>query len=75
MRRIVVLVYANARATAPVAAVSLIVHLDYRFASCGNDVARVKHHACDGVVVGIGVEDRTGPEIPDLRRVSDYDYD
>jgi hypothetical protein len=73
MRRVVIFVYTNARATAPVAAISLIVHLDYRFAGCGNDVARVEHHTCYGVVVGIGIEDGTGPEIPDLRRVSDCD--
>jgi hypothetical protein len=62
----VVFVYANARATVPVAAVGLVVDLYNVFASSRNNAARVEHHACDRVVVGVGIVDGASPEVPDL---------
>lgn len=70
MRCVVVLIYANTRPTAPVATVSLVIHFHYILARCGDDAACVKHHAGDGVVVGVGIVDRASPEIPDLHNVS-----
>jgi hypothetical protein len=63
---VVILVCTDARATVPVTAFGLVVYLDNIFASGGNNAARVEHHTCYRVVVGIGVVDGTSPEIPDL---------
>jgi hypothetical protein len=71
MRCLVVFVGSNTRATIPVAAVRLVVYLDYRLAGCRNNAAGIKHHAGDGVVVCVGVVDGASPEIPDLEQVSD----
>jgi hypothetical protein len=71
MRCLVIFVRTNTRAAIPVAAVGLVVYLDYRLASCRNDAAGIKHHAGDGVVVCVGVVDGASPEIPDLEQVSD----
>jgi hypothetical protein len=70
MRSVVVLVSAHTRTAAPVAAVGLVVDLDDALAGCGNNAARVEHHAGNGVVVGIGVVDGASPKIPDLCFIS-----
>jgi hypothetical protein len=62
----VVLVHTDAGATVPVTALGLVIYLDNVFASGRNNAARVEHHACYRVVVGVGVVDGTSPEIPDL---------
>lgn len=60
----------KARAAVPMPAVGLVVDLDDGLARGGDDAARVEHHARDGIVVGVGVVDGAGAEVPDLRRVS-----
>ena len=45
-------------------AISPVVDLGYDLACRGDDPASVKHHACDGVVVGVGVDDGAGAEVP-----------
>jgi hypothetical protein len=44
----------------------LIVHLDHVLAGRADNPSRIKHHAGDGVVVGVGVVDRPCSEIPYL---------
>lgn len=46
--------------------IGLVVNLRHALAGRGHDAARVEHHARDWVVVGVGVVDGAGPEIPDL---------
>lgn len=46
--------------------VRLVVHFRHALADCGDDAAGVEHHARDGVVVGVGVVDGAGSEVPDL---------
>jgi hypothetical protein len=53
--RVVVFVGTHTRAAVPVTTVSLVVHFDHILASCGNNVARVEHHAGHGVIVGVGI--------------------
>jgi hypothetical protein len=52
--------------TVPVPAIRFVVHLDYTLASCRNDAPCVKHHAGDGVVIGVGIRNGASPEVPDL---------
>jgi len=65
---VVRLVNTNTRSATPVAAIGLIVHLDYILTSCRDNAARVEHHACYGVVVRVGIVDGASSEIPDLGR-------
>lgn len=61
-----ILIQVCPRPAVPVVAIGLIVHFGDVF-SCGRyDASVVEHHACDGVVVGVGVVDGSGSEIPDL---------
>ena len=46
--------------------IRLVVNLGYAFARRSHDPAGVEHHARDRVVVGVGVVDGTGSEVPDL---------
>ena len=51
--------------------VRLIVYFRHSLAGRGDDATGVKHHARDRVVVGVGVVDGAGSEVPDLEgRVS-----
>jgi hypothetical protein len=49
-----------------VPSIRLIVHLYHVLACSRNNTTRIEHHASNGVVVGVGVVDRSGTEIPDL---------
>ena len=51
-------------------AVGLVVDFRHALADGGHDAAGVEHHACDGAVVGVGVVDGAGAEVPDLGEVS-----
>lgn len=46
--------------------VRLVVDLGRALADRGHDPAGIEHHARDRVVVGVGVVDGAGPEVPDL---------
>ena len=54
----------------PVPAVGLVVDFRHALAYGGHDAAGVEHHACDGAVVGVGVVDGAGAEVPDLGEVA-----
>jgi hypothetical protein len=56
----------NTGAAVPMAAVGLVVDFRVGFARGGHDAARVEHHARDGLVVGVGVEDAASAEVPYL---------
>jgi len=56
----------HAGAKVPVTAICFVVDFDNVFAGCGNNMAGVEHHGRDGGVVGIGVKNGPGAEIPDL---------
>lgn len=58
-------------AAIPLSAVGFIVHFDRGLAGCGDDAAGVEVHAGDGRVVGEGVVDGAGAEVPDLYRQRD----
>ena len=47
-------------------AVRLVVDFGDALADGGDDAAGVEHHARDGAVVGVGVVDGAGAEVPDL---------
>lgn len=51
-------------------AISLIIHLDHILASSGNNTSCIKHHARNGVVVGVRIVDRPCTEVPNLSTVS-----
>ena len=61
----------GAYAAVPMAPVGLVVYLDDILAGSRHDVASVEHHAGDGVIIGVGVVDRAGAEVPYLRYVRD----
>lgn len=46
--------------------VRLVVYFRQSLAGRGDDATGVKHHARDRVVVGVGVVDGAGSEVPDL---------
>ena len=46
--------------------VRLVVYFRHSLAGRGDDATGVKHHARDRVVVGVGVVDGAGSEVPDL---------
>ena len=46
--------------------IRLIVHLRHTLAGRSHDTARVEHHTRDWIVVGVGVVDGAGSEVPDL---------
>lgn len=53
-------------ATIPLPPVRLVVHFHDALARSSNDPSRVKHHACDRMVEGECVENRTRSQVPDL---------
>lgn len=65
-----IFVSANARTAAPVSTICLVIHLYYIFACCGNNAARVEHHAGDRMVVSVGVGNGACSQVPDLANVS-----
>lgn len=50
----------------PMSPISLIVDLRHGLTDCSDDAPRVEHHARDWIIVGIGVVDGAGSEVPDL---------
>lgn len=48
--------------------ISLVVYLRHGLPSRSHDAAGVEHHARDWIVVGVGVVDGAGSEVPDLNR-------
>lgn len=55
-------------AAIPMPAICFIVDFGYGLACCGDDAARVEHHACYWVVISVGIVDGAGAEIPYLNR-------
>lgn len=53
-------------ATIPMPPIRAIVDFRDAFACRSNDSTRVEHHACDGVVVSVGVDDAAGTKVPYL---------
>lgn len=64
--RLVLFCLRDTGAALPLPGLELVVHLDNVLLGSGNNASVVKHHAGDGVFIGIGVEDGAGPEIPYL---------
>jgi hypothetical protein len=62
--------FINTGPTVPVPAIRLVIHLNYTLASCRHDASCVKHHARNGVVIGVGIRNGASPEVPDLYDVS-----
>ena len=56
----------------PMTSVSLVVDFHHILASGRHYVSCVEHHACDGIVVGIGIENSTSTKVPYLNIVSIY---
>lgn len=56
----------NASTAIPVPPINFIVDLGNRVARSSDDTARIEHHACDGIIVGVGVVDGAGAEVPYL---------
>lgn len=57
----------DACAAAPLSAFNFIVHLDHVFPRGAHYSPSIEHHARDGVVVCVGVEDGACTEIPYLK--------
>lgn len=53
----------------PVPSIRPVVDFRYRLTCRGNDAPRIEHHACDGIFVGVGIDDGACAEIPYLLSV------
>ena len=60
-RGFVLLGLCDAGAAFPLPRLELIVHLDHVLLGCADNASAVKHHAGDGVIVGICIKDGPCP--------------
>jgi len=72
--RLGIYVQRSARPTIPLVPISLIIDLDDALSSSSADPTGVEHHARDGAVVGKGIEDGAGAEVPDLESPNGQRY-
>lgn len=69
-RRLVLFSLRDTSSALPLPRFELVVHFDHVLLSCADNPPVVKRHACDGVVVGVGIKDGASPQIPYLENIS-----